>query len=171
MEQNGVCLQHLKEKPSTFKSLTPCNLNNCTRRYIRCLHGHWADLQLKCKCNGDDFLQGCEGILREHLWSGWSYIHRYKTYVDLLIVLTWYNTSWHTLSLVVCFSDEKHMVKCPDRLRLPLLFYFGHTATLYVNKMVLAGLIKVSERVHSVMISVTCHILFMSCTVVIWYLF
>lgn len=32
---------------------------------------------------------------------------------------------------------------CPDRLRLPLIFYYGHTAAVYVNKMCLAGLIKV----------------------------
>eukprot|EP00731_Ephydatia_muelleri_P018195 Em0011g235a len=36
--------------------------------------------------------------------------------------------------------------KCPDRLRLPLIFYMGHTASLYVNKLLLAGLI--TKRVH-----------------------
>jgi hypothetical protein len=35
---------------------------------------------------------------------------------------------------------------CPDRLRLPLVFYYAHTATVYTNKMLAAGLI--SERVN-----------------------
>ena len=37
---------------------------------------------------------------------------------------------------------------CPDRLRLPLIFYYGHTSAVYVNKMAIAGLIKPSERVN-----------------------
>ena len=40
-------------------------------------------------------------------------------------------------------SDESAFYKCPDRLRLPLIFYFGHTAAVYVNKLVLGGLLKV----------------------------
>ena len=42
------------------------------------------------------------------------------------------------------FADEEYFNKCPDRLRLPLIFYLAHTATLYVNKLLLSGLIKVS---------------------------
>ena len=30
---------------------------------------------------------------------------------------------------------------CPDRLRLPLIFYYAHTAVVYWNKMMLAGLV------------------------------
>ena len=40
-------------------------------------------------------------------------------------------------------SDESAFYKCPDRLRLPLIFYFGHTAAVYVNKLVLGSLLKV----------------------------
>ena len=47
------------------------------------------------------------------------------------------------ISLFIPPLDEKYFFLCPDRLRLPLIFYFGHTATLYVNKLLLAGLIKV----------------------------
>jgi hypothetical protein len=36
---------------------------------------------------------------------------------------------------------------CPDRLRLPLIFYYGHTSAVYVNKLCLGGLIDPSERV------------------------
>lgn len=34
------------------------------------------------------------------------------------------------------------MYKSPDRLRLPLIFYVAHTASVYINKLLLAGLIK-----------------------------
>ncbi|KAL5473548.1 hypothetical protein EMCRGX_G028041 [Ephydatia muelleri] len=42
--------------------------------------------------------------------------------------------------------DEQDFYKCPDRLRLPLIFYIGHTATLYINKLSLAGLVRASLR-------------------------
>ena len=47
---------------------------------------------------------------------------------------------------VICFLivDEQYLYKCPDRLRLPLIFYLAHPATLYVNKLLLASLISVS---------------------------
>ena len=44
---------------------------------------------------------------------------------------------------IFCLLDESSFYKCPDRLRLPLIFYFGHTAAVYVNKLMLAGLLKV----------------------------
>lgn len=40
--------------------------------------------------------------------------------------------------------DQDAFFKCPDRLRLPLIFYYGHTAAVYVNKLILAGLLQVS---------------------------
>nr|CAB3260957.1 uncharacterized protein LOC100176451 [Phallusia mammillata] len=39
-------------------------------------------------------------------------------------------------------KDEKYFYKCPDRLRLPLIFYYCHPAVVYVNKLLLAGLLK-----------------------------
>ena len=45
----------------------------------------------------------------------------------------------------VLASDEAYFVK-PIPLRHPLIFYFGHTATFFVNKLVLAGLL--SERIE-----------------------
>ena len=39
--------------------------------------------------------------------------------------------------------EEKSFYMCPDRLRLPLIFYVAHPATLYINKLLLAGLITV----------------------------
>jgi hypothetical protein len=47
--------------------------------------------------------------------------------------------------LFTAITDEKYLYKCPDRLRLPLIFYLAHPATLYVNKLLLASLISVSN--------------------------
>lgn len=49
-------------------------------------------------------------------------------------------------TLFTSLKDESAFYKCPDRLRLPLIFYFGHTAAVYINKLVLSGLLK--ERVN-----------------------
>ncbi|XP_067679037.1 uncharacterized protein [Haliotis asinina] len=49
-------------------------------------------------------------------------------------------------SLFTALKDESAFYKCPDRLRLPLIFYFAHTASVYVNKLLLAGFIK--DRVN-----------------------
>ena len=42
-------------------------------------------------------------------------------------------------------SDEAYFVR-PNPLRHPLIFYFGHTATFFVNKLLLVGL--VTERIN-----------------------
>ena len=47
------------------------------------------------------------------------------------------------LALDTPLIDDRYFYKSPDRLRLPLIFYLGHTATLYINKLVLAGLLEV----------------------------
>ena len=46
-------------------------------------------------------------------------------------------------TIIINYADENYFYKCPDRLRLPLIFYLAHTASFYVNKMILAGLIDV----------------------------
>ncbi len=43
-------------------------------------------------------------------------------------------------------KDKKDILKQPNRLRHPLIFYFGHTATFFVNKLMVANIIK--ERVN-----------------------
>ena len=43
-------------------------------------------------------------------------------------------------------SDEAYFVK-PISLRHPLIFYFGHTNTFFINKLILSGLI--SERLNT----------------------
>ncbi len=47
-------------------------------------------------------------------------------------------------------SDEAYYVK-PIELRHPLIFYFGHTATFFVNKLVLAGVVaqRIDPRLES----------------------
>lgn len=45
-------------------------------------------------------------------------------------------------SLFTALTDGSVFYKCPDRLRLPLIFYYAHTAVVYVNKLILAGLLK-----------------------------
>ena len=45
-------------------------------------------------------------------------------------------------------TDEEAFYCYPDKLRLPLIFYFGHTAVVYVNKMILAGLIQVNKIIE-----------------------
>ena len=64
---------------------------------------------------------------------------------DLAIVVTFISLSFSkkNLSLFHIAPDENYFYKCPDRLRLPLIFYLAHTASVFVNKMMLAGLIDV----------------------------
>lgn len=52
---------------------------------------------------------------------------------------------------------------CPDRLRLPLIFYYAHTATLYVNKMLLSGMISVRGRKHTKKIPLALSVAALSC--------
>ena len=61
-------------------------------------------------------------------------------------------------------ADVNSIYKCPDRLRLPLVFYYAHTAVVYINKLMLAGLIKVCAapylvnflRLFSLLLKVVC---------------
>ncbi|XP_063962485.1 uncharacterized protein LOC135155919 [Lytechinus pictus] len=49
-------------------------------------------------------------------------------------------------SIFAALRTKDAFYRAPDRLRLPLIFYFAHTATVYINKLMLAGLIE--ERVN-----------------------
>ncbi|PKE28553.1 SAM-dependent methyltransferase [Rahnella sp. AA] len=50
-------------------------------------------------------------------------------------------------SLFDCLADERAYFNKAISLRHPLIFYFGHTATFYINKLMAAGLI--SRRIDS----------------------
>ena len=52
--------------------------------------------------------------------------------------------------IVIDSADEESLYKCPDRLRLPLIFYLAHPASVYVNKLMLAGLLKVHKLLGEV---------------------
>lgn len=55
---------------------------------------------------------------------------------------TWAIYEW----LFSSIRSDKYFYLSPDPLRNPLVFYFGHTAAFYVNKLKISGLI--SEGVH-----------------------
>ena len=43
-------------------------------------------------------------------------------------------------------KDKEFLYQQPNRLRHPLIFYYGHTATFFINKLVLANILK--DRVN-----------------------
>ncbi len=43
-------------------------------------------------------------------------------------------------------KDKKHLYEQPNTLRHPLIFYYGHTATFFINKLILANILK--QRVN-----------------------
>ena len=51
----------------------------------------------------------------------------------------------HLFNLV---SDEGHFMRA-DPLRHPLIFYHGHTAAFYINKLISARVLKNTDRVDS----------------------
>ncbi|RUS75386.1 hypothetical protein EGW08_016848, partial [Elysia chlorotica] len=62
-------------------------------------------------------------------------------------ILDYFNNSYDLYeSLFLGLKDDSVFYKCPDRLRLPLVFYYAHTAAVFVNKLMLAGLAK--ERIN-----------------------
>ena len=42
-------------------------------------------------------------------------------------------------------KEKDFIYEQPNRLRHPLIFYYGHTATFFINKLILANIIKVDE--------------------------
>lgn len=57
--------------------------------------------------------------------------------------LTTFNRYEQLFELLAC--DEAYYIK-PIQLRHPLIFYLGHTATFFINKLILAGLL--SQRIN-----------------------
>ena len=49
-------------------------------------------------------------------------------------------------------KDKEFLYQQPNRLRHPLIFYYGHTATFFINKLILANIIKqrVNPRFESI---------------------
>lgn len=57
---------------------------------------------------------------------------------------TWALYEW----LFSGIRDDKTLYLNPDPLRHPLIFYLGHTAVFYINKLVIAGLLPESKRIN-----------------------
>ena len=53
-------------------------------------------------------------------------------------------------NIVIFFQTDGLFVRA-ERLRHPLIFYLGHTATFYVNKLVTSGFIEQQQRIDSTM--------------------
>ena len=49
-------------------------------------------------------------------------------------------------SLFSCLANDDVFYQRPEKLRHPLIFYFGHTATFFINKLVLSKAI--NERIN-----------------------
>ncbi len=57
--------------------------------------------------------------------------------------------SWRLYEwLFTALTDERALYYRPDPLRHPLVFYWGHTAAFYINKLVMAGLLKKGLNPH-----------------------
>ena len=57
-------------------------------------------------------------------------------------VMEYFHNTWElTDSLFSALRDDSVFYMVPDKLRRPLIFYFGHPAALYINKMHQAGLL------------------------------
>lgn len=62
-------------------------------------------------------------------------------------ILEYFRATWELDErLYDSLKDESVFYLRADPLRHPLIFYFGHTATFFINKLILAGLI--NERVN-----------------------
>ncbi|MEN4931102.1 5-histidylcysteine sulfoxide synthase [Erwinia billingiae] len=69
-------------------------------------------------------------------------------------ILTYFNQTWSLYeSLFDCLADEKAWFTKAISLRHPLIFYYGHTATFYINKMMAGGLVdnRVDDNIEAMM--------------------
>ena len=57
--------------------------------------------------------------------------------------MMWISIRRWVIIIIVYSPDDIYFYKSPDRLRLALIFYLGHTASMYINKLMLGGLIQV----------------------------
>lgn len=58
------------------------------------------------------------------------------------LTLEYFHNTWDlTETLFTGLKDDATFYAFPDQLRRPLIFYFGHVAAVYINKLNLAGLV------------------------------
>lgn len=81
-------------------------------------------------------------------------IHESLTPVDILHIekdslRAYFLDSWRLNEMLFeAIHDHKAFYVSPDPLRNPLIFYYGHTAAFYINKLVLSGLIENGIDAH-----------------------
>ncbi len=55
----------------------------------------------------------------------------------------YFEKAWHLYEMLFAsLANGKHFFQAPDPLRNPLIFYYGHTAVFYINKLVLCGILE-----------------------------
>ena len=68
---------------------------------------------------------------------------------DQASLSAYFKNTWDLYEML--FSSivkEGALYQNPDPLRHPLIFYLGHTAAFYINKLVIAGLLPESKRIN-----------------------
>lgn len=64
-------------------------------------------------------------------------------------LLDYFRNTWELYEwLFTSISEDSTYFIAPDPLRHPLIFYYGHTAVFYINKLVMAGLMTESQRIN-----------------------
>lgn len=69
-------------------------------------------------------------------------------------ILDYFQATWHTYEqLFTCLVDKKAWTTKAIPLRHPLIFYYGHTATFFINKLIAGGYLKdrIDERMEAIM--------------------
>lgn len=56
---------------------------------------------------------------------------------------SYFENSWNIYDILFsAITSDETLYKSPDPLRNPLIFYLGHTAAFYINKLVMAGILE-----------------------------
>lgn len=95
-----------------------------------------------------DIASGLPEPTRTLLLSGGSTENKRQQLLD------YFRQTWTLYeSLFDCLADEQAFYTKAISLRHPLVFYYGHTATFYVNKMMAGGLLadRVDDRIEAMM--------------------
>lgn len=67
-----------------------------------------------------------------------------------LDIINYLTDSWQTEDLLFkSIINPETFYQNPDCLRNPLIFYLGHSAVFYINKLVILGLLQESQRINS----------------------
>jgi 5-histidylcysteine sulfoxide synthase len=64
-------------------------------------------------------------------------------------IINYLTDSWQTENLLFkSIINSETFYQNPDSLRNPLIFYLGHSAVFYINKLVIVGLLKENQRIN-----------------------